>query len=191
MTQCTEAAKKTHLALAAEEIRRSVVAMNRRWNLFDVRALAMLSVLSTAYAHEAHSKPDRQSGAIDLEDLFQHRVRFSEEEEPGALPNEVRSRATTISLSYQVDPRRSFPWERLASAGFGLWCHEQPLPPLPDSFDSLLALQDIGYDVADPAGALAAFRRHFLGIDAEGEASDAERRLMQCLVIEKRPKPVS
>ena len=96
-----------------------------------------------------------------------------------------------IAPRRKVDPSRLFPWERLASAGFGLWCHEQPLPPLPGSFDSLLALQDIGYDVSDPAGALAAFRRHFLGIDAEGEASDAERRLMQCLVIEKRPKPVS
>lgn len=172
MTQCTEAAKKTHLALAAEEIRRSLVAMNRRWNLFDVRALAMLSVLSTAYAHEAHSKPDRQSGAIDLEDLFQHRVRFSEEEEPGALPNEVRSRATTISMSYQVDPRRSFPWERLAREGYGLCCDEPLATPIPDMSGPLVAVQAVGCDTLDPAAALAAFRPHFLGIDAGGTSSE-------------------
>jgi hypothetical protein len=53
----------------------------------------------------------------------------------------------------------------------------------------VLALQAIGYDVANPEAALAAFRRHFLGIDTRGEATDAERQLMQCLALEKRRKP--
>lgn len=91
----------------------------------------------------------------------------------------------------KIDPSRLFPWERLAREGYGLWCHEAAPAPIPDSFDPLLALQDIGYDVSDPAAALTAFRRHFLGIDTEGEATEAERRLMQCLVIEKRPKAAS
>jgi N-acetylmuramoyl-L-alanine amidase len=96
-----------------------------------------------------------------------------------------------VAPGRKVDPSRLFPWERLAREGYGLWCHEQAVPPIPDSFDSLTALQGIGYDTSNPAAALAAFRRHFLGNDAAGEVSDAERQLMQCLVIEKRQPPAS
>ncbi len=89
-----------------------------------------------------------------------------------------------VALRRKVDPSRYFPWERLAREGFGLWCHEPA--PIPDPSDPLLALQAIGYDVADPAAALAAFRRHFLGIDTEGEASASERQLIHCLALAKR-----
>jgi N-acetylmuramoyl-L-alanine amidase len=94
-----------------------------------------------------------------------------------------------VAPGRKVDPSRYFPWERLASQGFGLWCDEPALTQRPDPSDPLVALQAIGYDLTDPAAALAAFRRHYLGIDAEGEASEAERRLLQCLVIAKRQKP--
>ncbi|MEF8699421.1 MAG: N-acetylmuramoyl-L-alanine amidase [Candidatus Accumulibacter sp. UW20] len=96
----------------------------------------------------------------------------------------------------KVDPSRYFPWQRLASEGFGLWCRENALVALPDPADpadpadpgdQLLALEVIGYDVSNPAAALAAFRRHFLGTDAQGEVSAAERQLMRCLAREKRP----
>lgn len=90
-----------------------------------------------------------------------------------------------IALRRKVDPGWQFPWARLAEEGFGLWC-KRPLAGFTPAPDPMLALQAIGYDVADPAAALMAFRRHFLGSTAEGEASDAERRLMNCLVIEKR-----
>ena len=101
-----------------------------------------------------------------------------------------------VALRRKVDPSRHFPWERLARQGFGLWCDEQALTltPNPDPADPLLALQAIGYDVANPAAVLAAFRRHFLGIERiakDGETSAAERRLMQCLAIAKRRKPAS
>jgi N-acetylmuramoyl-L-alanine amidase len=90
-----------------------------------------------------------------------------------------------VALRRKVDPGWQFPWARLAEQGFGLWC-KQPIAttdPLPDP---TLALQAIGYDVADPSAALVGFRRHFLGITTEGEATDEERRLMHCLVMEKR-----
>lgn len=92
-----------------------------------------------------------------------------------------------IALRRKVDPGWQFPWARLAEEGFGLWCR-QPLATIDPLPDPPLALQAIGYDVADPAAALAAFRRHYLGITAEGEATDEERRLMHCLVLEKRAK---
>ncbi len=93
-----------------------------------------------------------------------------------------------IAPRRKVDPGSLFPWARLAQAGFGLWCAQAPTEadPLPQT---ALALAAIGYDVSDPAAALAAFRRHFMGTDAQGEASDAERRLMSCLVTEKQFPP--
>lgn len=96
-----------------------------------------------------------------------------------------------IALRRKVDPGWQFPWARLAQDGFGLWCR-QPTPAIDPGPDPALALQAIGYDVADPSAALAAFRRHFLGInDKADEASDEERRLMHCLVLEKRMKPAT
>lgn len=91
-----------------------------------------------------------------------------------------------VAPGRKVDPGRLFPWQRLANEGFGLWCKEVAFAPLAASFDSQVALQGIGYDVSDPAAALAAFRRHFVGSDSEGEASDEERQLLQCLLIAKR-----
>jgi N-acetylmuramoyl-L-alanine amidase len=89
----------------------------------------------------------------------------------------------------KVDPSHHFPWERLAKEGFGLWCRQQPDVPVAEIPDPWLALQLIGYDVSEPRAALAAFRRHFLGIDVEGEASVLERQLMQCLILEKHSQP--
>lgn len=86
----------------------------------------------------------------------------------------------------KVDPSRHFPWQRLASEGFGLWCRQATPPPPGDGFDPLLALQDVGYDVSDPAAALAAFRRHFLASDGDGEASAEEQGLLQCLLVATR-----
>jgi len=93
-----------------------------------------------------------------------------------------------IAPGRKVDPGRQFPWQRLAADGFGLWCREQPPEQDAAALDPSLALQAIGYDVADPAAALAAFRRHFLGVDVAGEASLADRQLLLCLLIEKRRK---
>lgn len=90
-----------------------------------------------------------------------------------------------IALRRKVDPGWQFPWARLAEQGFGLWCR-QPLATIDPLPDPPLALQSIGYDVAAPDAALVAFRRHYLGITTEGEATDEERRLMHCLVLEKR-----
>jgi N-acetylmuramoyl-L-alanine amidase len=87
-----------------------------------------------------------------------------------------------VAPSRKVDPSRHFPWQRLAGAGFGLWCEQ----PESGTFDALpeinLALQAFGYDLADPARALAAFRRHYRGVDSDAAASDEDRRLLLCLL---------
>lgn len=94
-----------------------------------------------------------------------------------------------VAPGRKVDPSRYFPWERLASEGFGSWCSEPPATSVAELPDPALALQAIGYDVSDRTAALMAFRRHFLGVDADAEASEAERALMLCVAVEKRRRP--
>ena len=86
-----------------------------------------------------------------------------------------------VAPGRKVDPNRWFPWQRLADAGFGLWCRE-PAPALPASFDPTLALMAVGYDVSRPDVARRAFRRHFIGTESDLEWSDAELRVLACIV---------
>lgn len=91
-----------------------------------------------------------------------------------------------IAPRRKIDPGRHFPWERLAQAGFGLWCHESEPPPA-EVPDPLLALQAIGYETAVPEATLAAFRRHFLGVEGDGaEMGENEKRWLACLLREKQ-----
>lgn len=89
-----------------------------------------------------------------------------------------------IAPTRKVDPSHRFPWARLARQGFGLWC-EPPSPAVPAGFDPLLGLQALGYDVAAPAAARAAFRRHFSGDDIETELSAVEQATLYCLLRKK------
>ncbi len=91
-----------------------------------------------------------------------------------------------IAPGRKVDPSRSFPWQRLAAQGFGLWC-EAPAPAAPPGLDAIGALQAFGYDVADVAAAATAFRRHFRGEERSGAVLDeTERALLACLLELKR-----
>ncbi|MDA8230584.1 MAG: N-acetylmuramoyl-L-alanine amidase [Magnetospirillum sp.] len=79
-----------------------------------------------------------------------------------------------VAPTRKQDPGEYFPWERLKSAGIGLWPFEDdetgPVPPLEDS---LRMLAEYGYDVADPKAAIAAFQRHFRPSRVDG-AMDGE-----------------
>lgn len=92
-----------------------------------------------------------------------------------------------IAPGRKSDPSRFFPWKRLAEQGFGLWC-DSPAAPAPGGMSSLLALQAFGYDVSEPASALAAFRRHFRAEESGGglEMTEEERGVLNCLVERKR-----
>jgi N-acetylmuramoyl-L-alanine amidase len=84
----------------------------------------------------------------------------------------------------KVDPGANFPWRKLAQQGFGLWC-EPPLPEPSSSFDTVTALQALGYDVSNPDAALQAFRLHFLPSGQSPGTDDAQRQLLYCLVLKK------
>lgn len=89
-----------------------------------------------------------------------------------------------VAPGRKVDPSRFFPWPTLAVNGFGLWCALPPDAP-PTGFDPQLGLHALGYDVANPAAARAAFRRHFLAADDESELQPTEQALLHCL-LQKR-----
>lgn len=95
-----------------------------------------------------------------------------------------------VAPGRKADPSRHFPWRRLALQGFGLWC-EPPHAPPPPGFDTLTALQALGYDVSRPDAAIAAFRLHFEADDGS-IAPDAlpDAALLACLVERSRmPTP--
>lgn len=89
-----------------------------------------------------------------------------------------------VAPTRKADPGWRFPWQRLARQGFGLWC-ETPPRVVPSGFDALLGLQALGYDVALPSAAQRAFRRHFMGREADGELSSDEQAMLQCLLQNK------
>lgn len=60
----------------------------------------------------------------------------------------------------KVDPFR-FPWKRLAEEGFGYWYDGEPETP-PASFDPVLALRIIGYDIRNIDNAIRAFKIHYI-----------------------------
>jgi N-acetylmuramoyl-L-alanine amidase len=90
-----------------------------------------------------------------------------------------------VAPGRKVDPSRLFPWQRLAARGFGLWC-EPPYPPAPAGLDDATLLAAFGYDVSDPAAAVAAFKRHFAPDDTSPDMTEENRALLNCLVSQKQ-----
>ncbi|MDF2187026.1 N-acetylmuramoyl-L-alanine amidase [Paraflavitalea sp. CAU 1676] len=67
-----------------------------------------------------------------------------------------------IAPKRKVDPNVTFPWQRLAQRGFGNWYDDTTNVVIPPSFDHLLALRLVGYDLADTTAAIRAFKRKYL-----------------------------
>lgn len=82
----------------------------------------------------------------------------------------------------KADPSRYFPWKTLADHDFGLWCDPpfaEPLLP----FDAALALRALGYDTADVAAAVRAFKLHYLPDQPSSGLDERGRALLNCLYL--------
>jgi N-acetylmuramoyl-L-alanine amidase len=107
-----------------------------------------------------------------------------------ALLSDIRTRHKIPRANYlghadiapgrKADPSAFFPWRQLAMAGFGLWC-DLPFAPVPESFDTVLGLAALGYDVRDPLRAISAFKLHF-SPESGIEFEEADRGMLYCLV---------
>ena len=96
-----------------------------------------------------------------------------------------------IAPTRKNDPSALFPWQRLATRGFGLWYDAavltdttaapfaadslgQPLPGL----TTREALRIIGYDTQDLPAAISAFKRHFVPASPSSELTEQDRRIL-------------
>lgn len=87
-----------------------------------------------------------------------------------------------IAPGRKNDPNVRFPWKDLAYKGYGLWYADTTGVQVPADFNSNHALRIIGYDLQKTEAAKQAFRRHFMGVEAAGELTEAERKVLFQLV---------
>jgi N-acetylmuramoyl-L-alanine amidase len=66
-----------------------------------------------------------------------------------------------IAPTRKNDPNWRFPWKLLAEKGFGLW-YDEIRDTVPASFNYIVGLRIVGYDIKDTSAAIVAFKRHFL-----------------------------
>ncbi|EAZ81309.1 N-acetylmuramoyl-L-alanine amidase [Algoriphagus machipongonensis] len=106
-----------------------------------------------------------------------------------------------IAPSRKVDPNRFFPWDQLAMEGYGFWYDVDEVFPvinpkddqtsiplentdtlLKDSFDPIMALRIIGYDVSVPSNAIQSFKLHFVqGEEFSTELTELDLRILKNL----------
>lgn len=83
-----------------------------------------------------------------------------------------------IAPSRKDDPSALFPWEKLASRGFGLWFDESQLMTAPADFNTVDALRIIGYDVSNLRSTIIAFKRKFVPADKSISLSTYDKSVL-------------
>lgn len=86
-----------------------------------------------------------------------------------------------VAPSRKADPSSKFPWKEMSEKGFGLWWDDTTGVEVPENFDYLLGLRIIGYDIAAPASAVAAFKRHFMNDNSGGDMNAFVRKVIYVL----------
>ncbi|NFV81441.1 N-acetylmuramoyl-L-alanine amidase [Magnetospirillum aberrantis] len=87
-----------------------------------------------------------------------------------------------VAPTRKQDPGELFPWAQLKGYGLGLWpfTGDERAVPEPEAVPGLLAAY--GYDVSDPAAAIAAFQRHFRPERIDGVADGETLARLQRLL---------
>jgi N-acetylmuramoyl-L-alanine amidase len=87
-----------------------------------------------------------------------------------------------IAPGRKVDPNRNFPWQRLATGGYGLWYDTAVGVTIPENFNALQALRIVGYNISDTASAIYSFKLHFVQTDSSKLLTNADRKILFDLV---------
>jgi N-acetylmuramoyl-L-alanine amidase len=85
-----------------------------------------------------------------------------------------------VAPTRKVDPNIYFPWKQLSDSGYGLWYNDTTGVVIPEGFNCLQALRIIGYNVADSAAAIGAFKRKYL-LQENKELTDADKKVLYTL----------
>lgn len=83
-----------------------------------------------------------------------------------------------IAPGRKNDPNSFFPWKRLAEHGYGIWYNEDYLIEAPPTFNPVDALKIIGYDMSNPAAAIRAFKRKYIGDDRTDSLSERDKAIL-------------
>lgn len=154
---------------------------NRAWHAGESYWGGLTDLNSASIGIELDNNGDEPFPAAQIAVLL---TRLSELQQRYQIPPGNFLGHGDVAPRRKLDPGRLFPWKTLAEHGFGLWC-EAPQSSLPESFQPRLALQALGYDVADPSAAIRAFRRHFLQQESASPLVDSELAQLHCLVQKK------
>lgn len=161
----------------------------------DGRVLQLVDENQRAWhAGESHwgGHSDMNSASIGIELVNNGREPFAPAQIKAllALLSDIQSRHKIPRANYlghadvapgrKADPSAFFPWRQLAMSGFGLWC-DPPYAMPPESFDAILGLAALGYDVRDPFRAISAFKLHF-SPNSGADIDEADRAMLYCLV---------
>ena len=86
-----------------------------------------------------------------------------------------------IAPGRKVDPNRNFPWQQLATNGFGLW-YDTTNIQVPEYFNAMHALRIVGYNIQDSASAVYAFKLHFVQADSSKMITDTDKKILYDLM---------
>jgi len=84
-----------------------------------------------------------------------------------------------IAPTRKNDPNWRFPWKQLADRGFGKWYADTTGVEVPETFDKVMALRLVGYNVSDSVAARHSFKRHWLQDTTAGWTPEAVKILYQ------------
>ena len=86
-----------------------------------------------------------------------------------------------IAPGRKTDPSRYFPWEQLASEGFGHW-YDTTGVQVGEGFDPLLAMKAIGYNTSNPQTAIQSYRIHFTPQDTSRVLNESDKKILTSLL---------
>ena len=89
-----------------------------------------------------------------------------------------------IAPSRKNDPSKYFPWDKLASAGFGYWYDINNLPTPPADFNTTMALRIIGYNVSNIGSAIQAFKLHYIQKDMNTTLNEYDKKVLYAIYLQ-------